>query len=267
MRLMNILIAEDDDQNQAMMKLMLVRQGHTVQSAWTGRAAVDAVKTGKFDLVFMDVQMPEVDGLEATRQIRQWENNKQHIPIVILTGSVPEKIKEDYKNAGADTFILKPFDVKRIAMLVEIFAEEQDASVPVESRLGAEDLTSDLPLLDMPDSLPRFNNDKKFYLENLQEFIQSLPGRLACMDQYLDSRNWHDLANNAHNLKGVAANFGAKRLSLMASRLDDYSDQHQFEQVQFTLKEIHNHISIITEAAGKLITGKTSHESDRLGGQ
>lgn len=266
MRSMNILIAEDDDQNQAMMKLMLVRQGHNVQSAWNGRSAVEAVKTGNFDLVFMDVQMPELDGLAATRQIRQWENNQRHVPIVILTGSVPEKIKEDYKNAGADTFVLKPFDVKRIAMLVEIFAGESAAGVQVVSRSAVEQSFSELPLLDMPDSLPRFNNDEKFYLDNLREFIQTLPGRLALMDQASNSQNWHDLANFAHNLKGVAANFGAKQLAFLASRLDDFSDQQLQDRVQNTMVEIHQNIVLMTAMANKLLSDQSKQDSDPLGG-
>ena len=110
MRILNILIAEDDDQNQAMMKLILVRQGHKVKSAWNGLLALEAVKKENFDLIFMDVQMPQMDGLEATRQIRIWENKKVHTTIVIITGSVPQNITEEYKSVGADTFILKPFD-------------------------------------------------------------------------------------------------------------------------------------------------------------
>ena len=267
MRSMNILIAEDDDQNQAMMKLMLVRQGHTVQSAWNGRAAVEAVKNSHFDLVFMDIQMPEMDGLEATREIRRWENNQRHVPIVILTGSIPEKIKVEYKNAGADTFLLKPFDVKRIAMLVEIFEGEPDSGLQMVSQSKAEVKTPELPLLDMDESLLRFNNDKNFYLENLREFIQSLPGRLEKINHSLEERKWHDLATFAHNLKGVSANFGARQLSALASRLDDYSDHEYLDLVIKTTQDISTNIARLTERANDLFIEQDSLTSNHSGDQ
>jgi CheY-like chemotaxis protein len=267
MRVLNILVAEDDDQNQAMMKLILHRQGHKVKCAWNGLAALEAVKTDNFDLVFMDVQMPEMDGLEATRQIRRWENNKSHVPIVILTGSVPQKVTEDYKNAGADTFILKPFDVKRITLLIEIIASESVTGLPQETHQHPENISSDNPLLDMQDSLPRFNNDTDFYLENLQEFILSFPERLEKLDLALKTRDWHDLAIYAHNIKGVAANFGAEQLSDLASLLDHYSQLHKIRLAGKTIREIHQNIIELTEIANNIIEQKRSQKSDLWGRQ
>ena len=252
MRTLKILVAEDDDQNQAMMKLILVRQGHRVKSAWSGLAALEAVKSENFDLVFMDVQMPEMDGLEATRQIRRWENNKKHIPIVILTGSVPQTITEEYKNAGADTFILKPFDVKRITMLVELIASESETDSTKENHKKQDDPFTDIPILDMQDSLLRFNNDTRFYLDNLNEFLQSLPERQEKLDQALKTQNWHDIATYAHNLKGVSANFGAKQLSILASNLDEYCQGRKIRLARKTIREISPNISSLTEAANKI---------------
>jgi CheY-like chemotaxis protein len=252
MRTLKILVAEDDDQNQAMMKLILVRQGHRVKSAWNGLAALEAVKSENFDLVFMDVQMPEMDGLEATRQIRRWENNKKHIPIVILTGSVQQTITEEYKNAGADTFILKPFEVKRIILLIELIAGESEASSPKESHKKQDAPLIDVPILDMQDSLLRFNNDARFYLENLNEFLQSLPDRQEKLDQALKAQNWQDLATYAHNLKGVAANFGAKQLSILASNLDEQCQGRKIRLAGKTIREIHQNISTLAEAADKI---------------
>jgi CheY-like chemotaxis protein len=267
MRTLNILVAEDDDQNQAMMKLILRRQGHKVKSAWDGRAALQAVKTDNYDLVFMDVQMPEMDGLETTRQIRLWENNKRHVPIVILTGSAPQNVTDDYKNAGADTFIQKPFDVKRITLLVEIIANESEPGLQQETHQNQENITAEIPLFDMQESLPRFNNDMAFYLENLQEFIQSLPDRLEKLDLSLKTRNWHDLVTYAHNIKGVAANFGAKQLSDLSSLLDDYSQKHKIRLAEKTIREIHQNVEKLTETANNIIKQQSSQNSDIRGRQ
>ncbi|HEY3372516.1 MAG TPA: response regulator [Prolixibacteraceae bacterium] len=267
MRALNILVAEDDDQNQAMMKLILIRQGHKVKSAWNGRAALEAVKSEDFDLIFMDVQMPEMDGLETTRQIRKWENNQRHVSIVILTGSVPEKISDEYKKAGADTFLLKPFDIKRIGMLLEIFAGEPAIGQQENLSQLHDNNSMDVPVLDMQDSISRFNNDTKYYLENLQEFLQSMPERLERMDQALKAHNWQSLSTYAHNLKGVAANFGAKQLSILAASLDDLSDHHEFKKSSKIYREIKDNYSMLTEMANKIIAEQSSPSSGHQGGQ
>ena len=239
MRTLNILVAEDDDQNQSMMKLILSRQGHNVKSAWNGFAALAAVKSENIDLIFMDVHMPEMDGLEATRQIRLWENNKKHVPIVILSGSVPHNITDEYKKAGADTYVLKPFDVKRISLLVELIAGDSESTILNESNQYSEEIISTMQILDIQDALPRFNNEYNFYFENRSEFIQSLPERLNNLDQGLSSRNWGELNNHAHNLKGVAANYGAKQLSFLSARLEEYSQLQKIKLCGKLLQEIH----------------------------
>lgn len=267
MRTLNILVAEDDDQNQAMMKLILVRQGHNVTSAWNGLIALETVKSGNFDLVFMDVQMPEMDGLEATRQIRLWEKKKKHTPIVLLTGSVPQNITEEYKNAGADTYLQKPYDVKRIKMLAEIIAGESETGFQKDSHQYPNNHFTELPLLDMQDSLLRFNGDSGFYLENLQEFLNSLPNRQEMMDLAQQTRNWHDLTTCAHNLKGVAANFGAKQLSTLASRLEEFSENRRIRLARKAIRDIGQNINALTELTNKIFEQQHSQNINREGRQ
>ena len=239
MRILNILVAEDDDQNQSMMKLILSRQGHNIKSAWNGNEAIAAVQFGDIDLVFMDVHMPEMDGLETTRQIRLWENNKKHVPIVILSGSVPNNITDEYKKAGADTFILKPFDVKKISLLVELIAGNTESNVASELNSTSEETIANLPILEVQDALPRFGDDYKFYIDNLSEYINSLPERLSKLDRGLSTRNWNDLNNVAHNLKGVSANYGAKKISYLAGQLEESSQQQKIKPSGKLLQEIH----------------------------
>jgi two-component system sensor histidine kinase/response regulator len=253
MRILNILVAEDDDQNQAMMKLLLSRHGHKVNSAWNGLQAFEAVKTGTYDLVFMDVHMPEMDGLETTRQIRKWENNEKHVPIVILTGSVSENITNEYKLAGADTFITKPFEVKKINLLLNIIADQAETHLEQESQLYSNDTLAGAAILDIQSALIRFNGDYKLYLENLKEFLQTLPDRLQRLKHALKINDWQELSLQAHNLKGVAANFGANQLSMLAFQLDEFSRRHQVEQSTITYSEIDMNILTVLEMGDKII--------------
>jgi len=243
--MLNILVAEDDDQNQAVMKLILHRDGHHVKSAWNGRSALEAVKSENFDLVFMDVHMPEMDGLEVTRLIREWENNKRHTPIVLITGSIPQKIAEEYKKVGADTYLLKPFDVKRISLVVKIFTEETEAGYQQESNQNLETPFEDLPLVDIDDALPRFNQNTKLYFENLQEFLLSFDERSNNLLKASKDQNLEVLEVLAHNLKGVAANFGAKQLAALSASLEIYCQDKKVRFAKKTLKEIIKNIGII----------------------
>lgn len=253
MRSLYILIAEDDDQNQAMLKLILTRRGHQVKSAWNGLQALEAVKTELFDVVLMDVHMPEMDGLEATRQIRLWENKKQHVPIVILTGSVPPQISDGYKNAGADTFIAKPFDVKRLDSLINVIASEPQSSILVASIYNLDSSLDGLLALDEDDALSRFDGDMEMYRDTLVEFMRGLPARLERLDQALAAQQWDDVSVQAHNLKGVSANFGASVLSVLAYRLDEYSHKQKSNQALEIFHEINLHMPMLNETVNKFL--------------
>src|SRR5512147_1895263 len=89
---LRILVVDDDELNRRMMKILLTREGHQVDLAANGMEALDAVKYQRFDIVFMDLQMPTMDGVEASRRIREWENGGAHTFIVALTASyLPEE--------------------------------------------------------------------------------------------------------------------------------------------------------------------------------
>ena len=106
---LRILVVDDDDLNRRMMQILLTREGHHVDLAANGMEALDAVKYQKFDIVFMDLQMPTMDGVEASRRIRQWENGGLHTFIVALTASYLPEEGHRLFDAGIDNYISKPF--------------------------------------------------------------------------------------------------------------------------------------------------------------
>src|SRR5215212_7969446 len=109
-----ILVVDDDVLNQRMMHVLLKREGYQVDLASSGLEAVEAIKLQKYDIVFMDLQMPVMDGIEASRRIREWENGGRHTLIVALTASyLPEKGHVLFE-AGIDNYISKPFELEHI---------------------------------------------------------------------------------------------------------------------------------------------------------
>ena len=116
---LRILVADDDELGRRLMRVILTHEGHHVEVAANGLEAVEAVKQNKFDIVFMDLHMPQMDGLEASRQIRAWENGgNSHTFIVALTASYLPEIGQALFDAGMDNYVSKPFEVSQIQRLL-----------------------------------------------------------------------------------------------------------------------------------------------------
>ena len=115
---LKILVVDDDVLNRRLMKVLLTHEGYQVDLAANGLEAFDAIKLQKFDIVFMDLRMPGMDGLEASRRIREWENGGQHTFIVGLTASyLPEEGPKMFE-AGIDNYISKPFQMEHIKRML-----------------------------------------------------------------------------------------------------------------------------------------------------
>lgn len=115
---LKILVVDDDVLNRRLMKVLLAHEGYQVDVAANGLEAFDAIKFQKFDIVFMDLRMPVMDGMEASRRIREWENGGQHTFIVALTASyLPEEGQRLFE-AGIDNYISKPFQMEHIKRML-----------------------------------------------------------------------------------------------------------------------------------------------------
>src|SRR5215211_1304145 len=119
---LKILVVDDDELGRRLMHLILTKEGHHVNVAGNGLEALEAleaVKQNQFDIVFMDLNMPEMDGMEASRQIRTWEKGDSHTFIVALTASYLPEIGQALFDAGMDNYISKPFEVAQVQRLLK----------------------------------------------------------------------------------------------------------------------------------------------------
>ncbi|SRR6266487_2224862 len=236
---LRILVVDDDDLNRRMMQILLTREGHHVDLAANGMEALDAVKYQKFDIVFMDLQMPTMDGVEASRRIRQWENGGLHTFIVALTASYLPEEGHRLFDAGIDNYISKPFEVEHIQRMLNLIAKTANA-LPALSTPVTVDEEDASAVLDIPKGTQRVGGDLNTYKELLNDFIEGLPKRMATLDQYLRERNMDELSRQAHNLKGVSSNLGAMELAESATKLDNQSNEgytHLHEGLFLELKK------------------------------
>ncbi len=212
---LTILLAEDNPVNQMFIRELLEQNGHTVITAHTGLRAVKVLEKSRVDAVLMDIQMPEMDGMEATRIIRHAEGGDidPDVPIIALTAHAHKGDRETFLRAGMDDYLQKPVGLPEIsASLLRVLARK--------GRLDAVPDQDDPEILDYAWLLEKARGNAAFVLKLFSAFVEEKPSMLADMRQALATGDLDRLAFLAHSLKGAAATMGAKALYAAARVLD-----------------------------------------------
>jgi len=209
-----------------------------VETVSNGFEALDAVKTQEFDIILMDLQMPQMDGIEASKRIRASENGGRQAYIVALTASyLPEKGHELYQ-AGIDNYIAKPFDVLHLRQMLEHGLDHRRKRAEyknIGSKLVAD---NESQVLDITLGIKRVGGDEETYRELLEDYVHQLPGKLQSMEKYLIEKNVDELSRIAHNMKGVSASLGVLQLSEHAGRLEKQAVEGYTNLLEDILKSI-----------------------------
>ena len=226
-----VLVAEDIAINQLVATRMLEKDGHTVVLATNGREALEKWRAGGVDLILMDVQMPEMDGLEAAAQIRRQEaGTPSHVPIVALTAHAMKEDRAKCLAAGMDEYLSKPFrldDVRRMmARLVR-------ATSPRKPAVAAE-----RPVFDRAFQAERFKDDPELLQKLLIRFANELPGRVDPMRVAQEKGDLPALATLAHAMKGVSATLGASALSSDSVELEAAVKKGDRQAVQAVVQRL-----------------------------
>ena len=218
-RKLRILVAEDNGVNQRFMAVLLRKAGHSATMVENGHEAVAAVRDGDYDVVLMDVQMPELDGIEATRQIRALPSPRNRIPIIALTAYAMKGAREEYLAAGMDDFVAKPFET---ALLLDKLARLQAAvsSPGARAALVAAGHDEYGPVFDPAriETLAGFLRSEQLrdYVRLFLEFAIECAGRIAAL---AEAGGYDAMGREAHQLLGAAGNAGAVEMCRMAEAL------------------------------------------------
>src|SRR6185503_2001159 len=253
-----ILVVDDDELNRRMMHILLSREGHQVELASNGLEAFNMIKSKKFDMVFMDLLMPVMDGVEASQKIREWENGGVRTFIVALTASYLPERGEKLFEAGIDNYIPKPFELVQIQRMLKYRADAMLASTLHVEPVRNEEISIS-EVLDFQQGLKRVGGDVDTYWELLSDFIQELPEKLDAMQNYFIARDMDGLSRAAHNLKGVTANLGILQLSEYADKLDAESGSGYTDAISETLKEIKAVGGKLGEITQIFLSGRNFH--------
>jgi CheY-like chemotaxis protein/HPt (histidine-containing phosphotransfer) domain-containing protein len=221
MRKLRVLVAEDNSVNQLFIKLMLGRLGHFVDVVANGAEAVEAVKRVPYDLILMDIQMPEMDGPTATKVIRQLDRPISRIPIIALTANAMLGQREEYLSAGMDDYVSKPIEpLLLLAAMARVTANSEEPAGG-EAKTEGHAVSPVVPLFDTA-KLAQLR--ESFGEQDFRIALSCIPDEGAkCLNQIKAAISAGDLdaaRKAAHSLKGMAGNFGAVRLASISRRIE-----------------------------------------------
>ena len=279
-----ILLAEDGIVNQRVACGLLERRGHKVIVAGDGRKAIEAVASDQFDLVLMDVHMPEMDGLEATRTIRVREQTSGgHIPIIAMTASAMKGDREECLEAGMDGFVSKPVDRAELFSVVESVpscaitstpAAETGSSETSEATRGdtlcsakgpalnvepltASDAATATPLIDWDTALRLMPKDTEFVKSMAEMLLTEGPKLLNQIRDGLAAGNREVVQRGAHTFKGSVSFFAATQVVKAAEHLEHLAKEQRLDECDQSLPRLDELMSGLKDELNDfLVNGK-----------
>jgi len=243
-----VLVVDDNTTNQAVAAGLLRKQGVEVDIAGNGQEALEKLEQSSYQIVFMDCQMPIMDGYTATRQIRNSDSLvKDHsIPIIAMTANTLEADKQQCQQAGMDDFLAKPVDIKQLTLILEKWLIQVN-SVPsaVEStQLVKEPEKSDpeasdiVPVFDYLAMCERLMGDSDLIQVIAEAFLMDMPGQIDLLENHLHTGELAQITAQAHKIKGAAANVGGMRLSQLALDIEQAGKQGDMAQIKSKINEL-----------------------------
>jgi PAS domain S-box-containing protein len=219
-----VLLVEDNEINQRVARRFLERLGCEVSVVGDGRQAIEAYQKDSYGFILMDMQMPVMDGLEATRQIRRLEGTKLRTPIVALTANAMMGQLEQCLEAGMDDYLTKPLDVSRLQDVLDRFMDKRASAagagaVPVQSKVPDRSVRMRLEEI--------AGGDAEFAQEIVTAFILGGAETLSEMRAWATASDCQALSRAAHKLKGASANLHLESLTALAFDIECRAKRHE----------------------------------------
>ena len=213
-RQLRVLIAEDIPVNQTLAVRLLAKLGHEAVVVGNGVQALDALADGRFDLVLMDLQMPVLDGLEATRLLRGRERQcgtGEHVPVIAMTAHAMRGDRERCLAGGCDDYVAKPMRFRELAAAIERCLSLSHPSAPEAKHAEVEpEPISMASLFDHSAALQSVDGDEDLLRELAEVFLEDQPRLIAALREAVARGNPERLRRAAHALRGAVVNFAAR---------------------------------------------------------
>jgi CheY-like chemotaxis protein len=247
-RRLHVLLAEDNAINRELVVRLLSNRGHSVVVASNGKQAVSALETQSFDVVLMDVQMPEMDGFEATAAIRQKDKAMgTHVPIIALTAHAMKGDRERCLAGGMDGYVSKPVQAEELIKAVEGLVGNSPATGK------ASDHTNEV--LDRELALARVDGDEGLLADLAKLFCEECPKLLFAVEDAVARRDTAALKRAAHSLKGSMSTFAAREATEAALRLEELASAGELVDAEGAYRLLATQVDRLKQALESLGSG------------
>ncbi|OGP15692.1 MAG: hypothetical protein A2052_07455 [Deltaproteobacteria bacterium GWA2_54_12] len=243
-----ILLAEDNPTNQKVALAMLKKLGLHAETAANGLEALSALASRQYDLVLMDCQMPELDGYETTRRIREPGTPvlNSSIPVIAMTANAMQGDREVCIKAGMNDYISKPIDPGTLSSVIEKWLRPKNTQPEIKAALPS----ADGGIFDKEGFLGRLMGDEALAVEILQSFLDDLPGQIARLNSAVENADTESVRRLAHTIKGAAGNTGALALENTARMIEEAAETGDMGAASSMLPAIEGCLSKLTERLG-----------------
>ena len=213
---LNVLLVEDIELNVIVARSVLEKLGNSVDVAMTGKAALEMFKPGEYDLVLLDIQLPDMTGLDISRELTKRYPREDLPPLVALTANVL-KDKQEYLNAGMDDVLSKPLSVPALTAMIKKFWDTQDDE---ESTVTTEENSKSEALLDIP-MLEQYLElvGPKLITDGLAVFERMMPGYVSVLESNLTAQDKKGIVEEGHKIKGAAGAVGLRHLQQLGQQI------------------------------------------------
>jgi signal transduction histidine kinase/DNA-binding response OmpR family regulator len=241
-----ILLAEDNITNQQVAVGILKKLGLRAEAVANGAEAVKLLETIPYDLVLMDVQMPEMDGLEATRHIRNPQSAvlNHQIPIIAMTAHAMQGNRERCLEAGMNDYVSKPISPQALAKALEKWLPREAAAAPKQATGKPEETApvsvkeSKVPVFDKAGMMVRLMDDEDLARTVVRVFLEDIPKQIEVLKGYLKAGDAASAERQAHSIKGASANVGGEALREVAFEMEKAAKAGDLESITARLPEL-----------------------------
>ena len=232
-----ILLAEDDPTNQILIALLLEKMGYRVETAVSGLEVLQILEQERFDVIIMDLQMPEMDGLTATRYIREILPKDDQPFIIALTADSRRETMQESILEGVDLFLTKPMRKKVLQQVLnDLEMQKEIQTEPTKDQVSTDQSPLDYGVLS--DLLDTFDGDPDGIAQLLGSFTANAPKIMEALKSSLQSQDWDQVLVKAHALKGSCELFGAVNLAELCNKVENTVREGKLDGVNRMVVEI-----------------------------
>jgi CheY-like chemotaxis protein/HPt (histidine-containing phosphotransfer) domain-containing protein len=242
---LRILLAEDNPINQRVATRLLEKMGHEVVIAGDGKEVIRNWEKEPFDLILMDVQMPEMDGYEATTKIRALPGENSKTPIVAMTAHAMASDRDKCLAVGMNDYLSKPLNVEEVLKVVHKYVSGQQNEKENSAPAAPETDKSEPQLYDLKAALPRFGDSVATFYEFMGAFITHLRKSILDLENAISIQDSQKVMFFSHSIKGAAANFEINSIRLAAQEIENDSKNGNLENAPALLDKIKSVIPLL----------------------